>query len=126
MSGKPSRRIRGSIEDTEQAARYMRKNPTTAEAHLWRALRGRRCNGLKFRRQHPIGQFIVDFYCAAHKLVVEVDGEIHTKQTEYDQARTEQLESFGCQVLRVSNEQVLNDLQYVLKHIAQTTKTELS
>ena len=115
-------RIRGAFEQTEQAARNMRKHPTPAEAILWRALRGRRLAGLKFRRQHPVGQFIVDFYCANCKLAVEVDGSIHDQQLAYDQARTEQLEAFGCRVLRVSNELVLNDLETVLISITQAVK----
>ncbi len=85
-------------------------------------MRGRRLAGLKFRRQHPVGRFIVDFYCANCKLAVEVDGSIHDQQLAYDQARTEQLEAFGYRVLRVSNESVLNDLETVLTSIAQAAK----
>ncbi len=117
-----SQRIRGALEQTEQAARNMRKHPTPAEAILWRALRGRRLAGLKFRRQHPIGQFIVDFYCADCKLVVEADGSIHDQQIGYDQARTKQLEAFGCKVLRVSNTLVINDLETVLMNITQAAR----
>ena len=101
----------------------MRKNPTPAEAALWKVLRGRRLLGLKFRRQHPVGSFIVDFYCAVCKLVVEVDGDIHLQQVAYDQARTEQIESFGYRVVRFSNEAVLNDLEVVLADIAQVVET---
>jgi very-short-patch-repair endonuclease len=95
---------------------------TPAEAQLWRALRRRQMAGLKFRCQHPVGRFIVDFYCPACKLVIEVDGDIHTQQKTYDQARTEQLQAFGYQVLRFTNEEVLNDLPSVLIRILQGVK----
>jgi type I restriction enzyme R subunit len=67
--------------------REFRKHPTTAEAMLWECLRGRRLNGTKFRRQHPIRRYVVDFYCHEHKLIVELDGEIHEHQREYDAVR---------------------------------------
>jgi very-short-patch-repair endonuclease len=67
---------------------------TPAEQILWDRLRGRRFQGLKFRRQHPLGRFIVDFYCAEHRLVIELDGGIHRHQQEYDQACTDALQSY--------------------------------
>lgn len=75
-----SPRIRGTTRQVEQAARHLRRNLTPAEAYLWNALRCRQLVGLKFRCQHPVGRFIVDFYCPSCKLVIEVDGEIHTQQ----------------------------------------------
>lgn len=120
---KDSPRIRGTNRQTEQAARSLRKNLTPAEAQLWSALRGRQLAGLKFRRQHPVGQFIVDFYCPSCKLVIEVDGDIHTQQQVYDEARTQHLQSFGYRVLRFSNEEVLSDLQTVLTHIVEIAET---
>ena len=112
-----SRRVRLNTETTLQSARRMRREPTKAEAALWRALRGRRLAGLKFRRQHPVGRFILDFYCAEHKLVVEVDGKVHKQQKEYDEERTAQLEAFGYRVLRFSNDRVLGELSVVLEEI---------
>lgn len=97
----------------------MRKQPTPAEAHLWRALRARRLAGLKFRRQHPVGRFILDFYCPAHKLVIEIDGGVHVQRSDYDQRRTQQLEAFGYRVLRFSNEAVLDQLPIVLESIVR-------
>ncbi|MEB3885425.1 endonuclease domain-containing protein [Lyngbya sp. CCY1209] len=116
---KNTSRIRGTTREIEQAARDLRKQLTPAEAKLWQALRRRQLAGLKFRCQHPIGRFIVDFYCASCKLAIEVDGEIHTQQKDYDEARTEQLEVFGYQVLRFSNQEVLNNLPAVLSRIVE-------
>jgi very-short-patch-repair endonuclease len=119
---KDSPRIRGTTQQTEEAARRLRQQLTPAEDQLWSALRGRQLLGLKFRCQHPVGRFIVDFYCPSCKLVIEVDGDIHTQQKAYDEARTEQLQSFGYRVLRFTNEEVLNDLQTVLTCIVQTAE----
>jgi very-short-patch-repair endonuclease len=116
---KDSPRIRGTTQKTEQAARQMRQHLTPAEARLWSALSRRQLAGLKFRCQHPIGRFIVDFYCPSCKLVIEVDGDIHTQQKTYDEARTQQLQSFGYRVFRFTNEDVLSNLQTVLACIVQ-------
>ncbi len=112
-------RIRGTTPEIEESAKQLRKNLTPAEIKLWEALRNRQLSGLKFRCQHPVGRFIVDFYCPSKKLVVEVDGEIHQQQHEYDQARTEVFESYGYKVLRFTNQQVLNDLEQVLNIIME-------
>ncbi|HEY9771916.1 MAG TPA: endonuclease domain-containing protein [Coleofasciculaceae cyanobacterium] len=117
MNHKP--RIRGTTAEIEEAARRLRKNLTPAEAYLWSALRNKQLEGLRFRCQHPVGNFILDFYCAACKLVVEVDGEIHDQQIDYDRARTNKLAEYGYRVLRFSNEQVLNNLPQVIAEIRQ-------
>jgi len=116
-------RMRGTTEAIQEAAVKMRWSPTPAEAALWRALRGRQVAGPRFRRQHPVGRFILDFYCPAKKLVVEVDGGVHDDQTAHDEARTAQLEAHGYRVLRIRNEQVLTDLPSVLDQIASTAAT---
>ena len=110
-------RIRGTTPEIEQAARKLRKNLTPAEAILWQALRNKQLEGLRFRRQHPVGNFILDFYCPACKLVVEIDGKIHDRQIDYDNARTTKLAEHGYKVLRFSNEQVINNLSDVLAEI---------
>lgn len=74
---KDSSRIRGTTSHTEQAARHLRFHLTPAETRLWNALQKRQVAGLKFRCQHPVGRFIVDFYCPSCELVIEVDGDIH-------------------------------------------------
>ena len=91
------------------AARENRKQPTAAEAALWDILRSRRTSGLKFRRQHAIGPYLTDFYCAAANLVIEVDGPIHEKQEENDALRTAFFEAKGLRVLRFTNEEVLSN-----------------
>jgi very-short-patch-repair endonuclease len=110
--------IRGTTSELEQAARAMRRQPTSAEEVLWGALQKKQVAGLKFRRQHPVGRFVLDFYCPAHKLVVEVDGGVHDAQQERDAARTEMLETYGYRVLRFRNEEVMQDLPDVVRRIA--------
>jgi very-short-patch-repair endonuclease len=100
-----------------QCARELRKQQTPAEARLWQRLRRRQLNGHYFRRQHPIGNFIVDFYCAKAHLVVEVDGDIHDMQEEYDAARSDWLEERGCRVIRFTNQEISRDLDAVLESI---------
>lgn len=101
-----------------QAARDFRKDPTPGEAILWQALRGKQLNGIKFRRQQPIGPFVVDFYASAPRLVVEVDGTVHENQQDADHARQMILEDLGLNVIRFSTEQVETDLPSVLAEIA--------
>ena len=110
------KRIRTPAQ-VQQRARELRQQMTPAEKLLWSRLRSKQLNGLKFRRQHPLGPFIADFYCAAHRLVVEVDGDIHDLQAERDAARTEQFEQHGYRVIRFRNEQVLNNIEDVLTAI---------
>ena len=103
--------------EIEQAARKLRNNLTPAEALLWSALRNKKVEGLRFCCQHPVGNFILDFYCPACKLVIEVDGEIHNHQIDYDEARTAKLAEYSYTVIRFSNEEVINDLPKVLTKI---------
>ncbi len=114
---KHNHRIRGTTSEIEQAARKLRNNLTLAESRLWSALRNKQLEGLRFRCQHPVGNFILDFYCPACKLAVEVDGEIHVQQIDYDEARTSELAKYGYKVLRFTNEQVMNNLPQVLEEI---------
>jgi very-short-patch-repair endonuclease len=89
-------------------AREMRKGPTEAESILWSNLRNRKLDNLKFRRQQHIEGFILDFYCEAARLGVEVDGEIHLneEQRNFDQQRTEYLAEFGIRIIRFKNNEV--------------------
>ena len=98
-------------------ARKFRKNPTEAETELWDALRGRKLGGYKFKRQRVFGPFILDFYCPECKLAIELDGEIHSQQYEYDSVRTEWLQTSGVTVIRFRNTVVLNDTELVLQKI---------
>lgn len=90
-------------------ARAFRANDTEAEARLWQALKDRRLGGWKWRRQVPRGRYIVDFYCAEAKLVVELDGGQHSEQVAYDTRRTAQLNAEGQRVLRFWNSDVLTN-----------------
>jgi len=110
-------RIRGTTPEIEQAAKRLRQNLTVAEARLWKALRNKQLEGLRFRCQHPVGNFILDFYCPACKLAIEIDGKVHDFQVEYDAERTSKLAEYGYTVLRFTNEQVMNDLPQVLTKI---------
>jgi very-short-patch-repair endonuclease len=100
-----------------EIAREFRKEPTEGEKILWGALRGKKLDGIKFRRQQPIGYFIVDFYASAFRLVVEVDGPIHDLQKEADKARQEILEELGLTVFRIKTEIVEQNLQVALNMI---------
>jgi very-short-patch-repair endonuclease len=104
-------------EGTKEKVRILRKNPTPAESALWEALRGQQLNGLKFRRQHPIGAFVVDFCCPSHQLIVELDGGIHDEQIDYDIERTNLIQARGYRVIRFRNEEVLVNLPAVLDTI---------
>ena len=103
--------------DLVLAARKMRREPTTAERILWVRLKGRRL-GVKFRRQHPINQFIVDFCCLRSRLVIEVDGEIHSSQKGRDIERDRIIENLGYQVLRFTNNQACNETDKVIEIIS--------
>lgn len=100
-----------------EIARQFRKEPTPSEAILWQALRGKQLDGVKFRRQQPIGPFVVDFFAPALRLVVEVDGLIHAFQQEADRARQEILESLGLVVLRLDADEVESHLGQSLDKI---------
>ncbi|QXP88635.1 DUF559 domain-containing protein [Methylococcus capsulatus] len=110
-------------EDLKRHARAMRKTATDAENLMWRLLRNRRLANAKFRRQHPIGEYIADFYCDEHGLVVELDGGQHAEQKTYDERRTAFLQSQGLTVLRFWNHQVLGEteavLQVIWEHVAR-------
>lgn len=101
---------------TEQA-RELRKNMTDAERHLWRYLRERQIEGCKFRRQNPIGPYIVDFVSFDVMLVIEVDGSQHMDEVKYDDRRTQYLNQQGFTVLRFWNNQVLRETDGVLESI---------
>ena len=105
-----------------ERARELRQPQTPAEEKLWQALRGRQVEGLKFRRQHPIGCFIADFYCAQARLVIEIDGDSHAGQVEYDQARTAWLESQGYRVVRYTNRDVKENFAAVVENILEHCK----
>ncbi len=100
-------------------AKSLRKNMTEAEQALWAHLRAKRFMGIKFKRQKPIGGYIVDFVAVEVKLIIEVDGSQHLEAKEYDAERTHYLEGRGFRVLRFWNSECLRDINNVLKRIAE-------
>jgi very-short-patch-repair endonuclease len=101
-----------------EKARELRKQQTPAEAILWECLRDRQLLNAKFRRQHNIGQIIADFYCHEAKLIIEVDGGIHSTQRDRDQIRDEWANAQGLTVLRLTNDEILENIEQALKKIA--------
>jgi leucyl-tRNA synthetase len=108
-----------------EKAKGMRSNPTPAEKVLWERLKSKQL-GEKFRQQHLIDDFIVDFVCLSKKLVIEIDGEIHNTRQEQDNARTEVLEERGFKVIRFKNEEVLENIDKVLEKIETELSRELA
>ena len=99
---------------TLETARLLRKNMTNYEELLWERLKGKQISGLRFRRQHPIDIFIADFYCHDARLVIEIDGDIHIQQIEYDDGRTAEIEKFGIKVIRFTNSEIVNNIEAVI------------
>ena len=100
----------------------LRINPSPFETIIWYQLKDRQVENLKFRRQHSIGDYIVDFYCASEKLVIEIDGDSHfvsNEAVEYDLKRTKFLNGLGIRVLRFSNNDVKESLEDVMRLIAE-------
>ena len=126
VSPSPLRGGRGEGETPDEGvlmsktfARRLRRDQTDAEQTLWARLRNRQLGGWKFRRQVPLGKFVVDFACYDEKLVVELDGGQHGENPDDDAARTAWLEARGFRVLRFWNHEVLENLEGVLTTIAE-------
>lgn len=103
-------------------ADQLRKYQTEPERILWEELKNKKLTGYKFRRQHPVSRFVVDFYCHSAKLVIELDGDVHKNPEvkENDLNRQMELEEFGLKVIRFSNNEVLMDIEIVLDKIYKT------
>ena len=108
--------------DTKSRSRDLRRNMTNAERHLWNRIRQRQLPEHKFRRQHPIGPYIVDFACLAARLVVEVDGGQHAEQQDYDLRRDNYIRKSGFRVLRFWNNQILTHADDVLAEILRALR----
>jgi very-short-patch-repair endonuclease len=106
------------------SARDLRQRQTAAEELLWQALRGRRLHGLKFRRQHPVGPFVLDFCCVECRLGIELDGAIHAGQEARDAERSAILADAGYRILRFPNDDLRNDLPGVLRAIHAAAREE--
>jgi very-short-patch-repair endonuclease len=105
------------------AARNLRQELTAAEKIMWESLRGKRLNGLKFRRRHPYEHYVLDFFCVEHQLVVELDGSVHNlpDQIEHDEERTKFLNERGLKIIRFKNVEVEKNLPDVLRRIVEAT-----
>jgi|SRR5580658_5714954 len=101
-------RVQGVQADKLSFAKRLRREMTPAERILWKVLRRNGIDGFHFRRQQVIEEYVVDFYCDAAKLVIELDGGVHQEQWKYDKARDKAISSIGIQVLRISNEAMLD------------------
>jgi len=116
------------VEVAKVVCRELRRNETEAEKILWKAIRNRNLDGMKFYRQQPIlhdvkGRetfFVADFYCFTDKLIIELDGRCHQYRLEEDKHRTEILNLLGLRVIRFSNDEVINNLGFVLNEIKKS------
>ncbi len=108
----------GANSSIKNKARELRKSMTEAEKILWSYIRNRKLNGMYFRRQHPYGIYILDFYCFQANLAIEIDGKIHLKHHDYDHERTNYLESSGLKVIRFNNRDIENRIESVLDEIS--------
>lgn len=104
-------------KDLIEKARFLRKNSTPGEIEVWNELKSRKLAGYKFRRQHPVHRFILDFYCKELKLAIEIDGVSHDYQIEYDKDRQELLETFGISFLRFSESDAKHHTESVIIEI---------
>lgn len=113
-----TRILKGDVEKRELRG-HLRSEMTRAENRLWLQLRSKQFHSLKFRRQHGIGPYIVDFYCPEKAMVIEVDGDVHglEEQVLKDRNREQELQSLGVQVIRYTNDDVLNNVEGVLEDL---------
>ena len=107
-------------------ARQLRQNQTSQEEKLWHLLRRNNFRNLKFRRQYPIGNYIVDFCCPAKKLIIELDGNPHLSTKRNDIARDQFLKLQGFKVIRLWNNEITKDIEKVLDHIIETLESPSS
>jgi len=113
------------MSPSRKNARGLRRQQTDVERKLWARLRARQIFGLKFRRQHPIGNYIVDFCCLEKKLVIELDGSQHAWDVEADRRRSQVLMDSGYRVLRFWNNELIENLDGVLQRICDVAKDPL-
>lgn len=108
-----------------EIARRNRKNQTEAEKKMWRMLRNKNLKNYKFLRQKPLDNFIADFYCAKLMLVIEIDGDSHSRQKEYDILRSERLEEYGIRVIRYHNNDIIKNISKVYQDLLKRIKSRV-
>ncbi|MCP5463892.1 MAG: endonuclease domain-containing protein [Deltaproteobacteria bacterium] len=123
MAKEHQNRAQKACNETLNFRKFLRKNATLAENKIWLELKNRKFKNLKFRRQHGIGPYIVDFYCAEKKLVIEIDGDVHAieKQVEKDKSREKYLREQGLRVVRYFNNDIYSNLENVLEDLNKKT-----
>ncbi len=111
----------GADKEIMRRAKSLRRKQTPSEERLWQVLRNGNINGSKFRRQHPLSYYIVDFYCHELKLVIEVDGDIHNEDAvkKRDKLREGSIRELGLSVIRVTNEDVYFHSDWIIKEILE-------
>ncbi|BAQ60109.1 hypothetical protein GM3708_515 [Geminocystis sp. NIES-3708] len=116
---KPAYKAVSNLKDKKELRRKLRNNATPAERKLWSALQGKKLDGFKFRRQHSIDRYILDFFCPTANLAIELDGDSHytAEAMEYDNIRDNYLQSVGIIVIRYSNQEIYDNLEEVLENI---------
>lgn len=113
-------KYKSNIKQLKETRQHLRTHSTSAETELWKHLRNKQLKGRKFRRQHSIDNYIVDFYCSKEKLIIELDGDPHGDyiQIQRDEKRDEKLSVMGYRILRFENRFVFQDIEWVLSEIA--------
>lgn len=115
--------MKGHSQRGKSNARTLRKSQTDAERKIWQLLRSRNLNDAKFRRQHPVGPYVVDFICINEKLIIELDGSQHQQDAAYDARRTAFLEQAGYRVIRFWDNDVLLKTENVMQAIHEAVVT---
>ncbi len=117
----------GARAETLRLAGELRRTMTKSEKLLWQQLRNRQVDGLRFRRQHPVNEFIVDFFCYEAMLAVEIDGSVHddSVQSERDIGRTHIINEFGIELIRFTNKEIENNIDRVVEKIKTKAKERL-
>jgi very-short-patch-repair endonuclease len=115
----------GARADTLAAAKILLRKMTVFEKLIWERLNQKKVSGIRFRRQHPISFFIVDFYCHKARLVIEIDGRIQSQQRDYDDGRSAEMEKYNIRVIRFANEEVDSNIEDVIKRIEYEVKRRI-
>ena len=115
-----------TIKELSGFRKILRANLTPAEAFLWKHLKARKLDGRRFTKQHSIDKYIVDFYCASERLIIELDGEAHNNPAamQYDEQRTSFFNNLGYEVIRFENKMVFDHLESVLREIKDNFKQQ--